>query len=198
MDNSLPNTEIKRRPGGRAEQMVAKVHQVTFELLQTKGYDDIEIPEIAKLAEVNKTSIYRRWSTKLELVMDVALAQLKTDVPLPDTGNIHDDLYQLLVSIAKTLEQPFVQNLFKAWLGYRDDTTQHAKQNFWKTRFLLAEPMVLRAIERGELVATTQARDFLEVAVAPLFYYTLALNIPNTDADIHKAMQRTLMIFSKK
>ncbi len=72
--------------------MVATIHQTTYELLLTTDYEDIEIPEIAKLAQVNKTTIYRRWPTKIELILDVVSTRIKADVELPDTGNTLTDL----------------------------------------------------------------------------------------------------------
>ena len=44
---------------------------------------------------VSKASIYRRWASKEELLVDV-IANLASENPVPDTGHIRDDLVELL------------------------------------------------------------------------------------------------------
>merc|ERR1711969_233232 len=46
------------------------------------------IPEVAELAEVNPTSIYRRWGSIEALLGEVAVAALTQGEPLPDTRDL--------------------------------------------------------------------------------------------------------------
>lgn len=185
------------RPGGRAEKMLTVIYQATYELLQTMDYEKIEIPEIAQLAQVNKTTIYRRWPTKVELILEVALTKIKTEVPLPNTGNVFDDLTLFLKMIAFALQTPFTLNILKALLKNQDEYVQNARKSFWEERFLLAQPLVDRAIQRGELAATTHVREFFELAAAPIFYRILVTGDPVSDQDIELWAQRAILCFSK-
>jgi AcrR family transcriptional regulator len=60
-DADKPNGSGKvRHKGGGTARVTAAVHAATVELLEERGYDQMEIPEIAELALVDKTAIYRR------------------------------------------------------------------------------------------------------------------------------------------
>jgi len=47
--------------------------ETTLELLAEKGYDSLTIDAVAIKAKVGKGTIYRRWSSKMELVIDAAM-----------------------------------------------------------------------------------------------------------------------------
>ncbi|MGN5764899.1 TetR/AcrR family transcriptional regulator C-terminal ligand-binding domain-containing protein [Acinetobacter calcoaceticus] len=195
----MPNTESEvkkqRRPGGRAERMVTAIHQATYQLLLTTDYENIEIPDIAKLAQVNKTTIYRRWPTKIELILDVVSTRIKADVALPDTGDTLKDLCLFLKNIVISLSSPFTLNLLKASLSHPDEQVQTARKHFWEERFMLAKPLIDRAIQRGELSASTQVRDFFELAAAPIFYRVFITADAISDQDIAFFAQRALSYY---
>lgn len=79
----------------------------TLEELATVGLEGLSVERIARAAEVNKTSIYRRWPTRealvaaaLEGVLDSVAAQA------PDTGSLRGDLLGLLEPVVDFLGQP--------------------------------------------------------------------------------------------
>ena len=63
-------------------------------LLAEVGYDRLTMDAIAARAHAGKTTIYRRWQSKAELVVD-ALNSLKGDHKIPDTGSLRNDLHAL-------------------------------------------------------------------------------------------------------
>lgn len=189
--------EVSRRMGGRTARVVAAVHAATLMLLEEKGYDRTEIPEIAERAKVYKTSIYRRWPTKMELVLDVALTHLSTAVPVLDTGSLEGDLASLLSRIATILSTPFARGLLRALLGANelDEDFQQTRSAFWSARFEGAAVIVERAIKRGELAKETNPRHFVELAAAPLFYRTLITGESIGDEDIQRLVYQTRRAF---
>lgn len=179
------------RPGGRAAHVVAAVHAATCSLLDERGYEQLEIPDIAERAGVNKTTIYRRWPTKAELVLDVAVTQMRASVPLSDTGDLVRDLTLLLQSIAAALATPFSQGLLRAMISLAPrEAALVQPERFWGQRFADNATLVQRAIERGEIPRDTDARQLLEMAVAPLFFRTLIMAHPMAESDIEVIAQR--------
>jgi len=86
-------TRESERHGGRpldASRDVA-LRAAALELLAEIGYDRLTIDAVAARARASKTTIYRRWSGKAELVVD-ALKCLKGSPPVPDTGTLRGDL----------------------------------------------------------------------------------------------------------
>ncbi|MFE9319910.1 TetR/AcrR family transcriptional regulator [Nocardia sp. NPDC052278] len=56
------------------------------------GVAKVGIPDISRRAGVRDSSIYRRWGTRENLVLDVMLTARERTLPLPDTGTLHGDL----------------------------------------------------------------------------------------------------------
>ncbi len=195
-DDQAPALGKSRRHGGRAAEVVAAVHTATLALLAEVGYQRMEIPTIAARAAVNKTSIYRRWPSKAELVMDVALTHLRAEVPLPDTGRLHGDLSALLQTIAAALATPFASGLLRAFISSELDAgVAEARALFWHERFRISGEVLTRAIARGELPATCDTRLMLEMAAAPLFFRALATGEPITESEIAAIATRVIAAF---
>jgi AcrR family transcriptional regulator len=86
-----------RRSVGRPRS--AKAHNAilaaTIELLAEAGFEGMTIEAVSNRAEVGKPTIYRRWSSKEDLVLD-ALKALSTDVSVVDTGDFRQDVVAFL------------------------------------------------------------------------------------------------------
>ena len=167
----------RSRPGGRAATVVAAVRKAAFELVAERGYDAVEIPDIAARAGVNRTTVYRRWRSKAELLSDALLDDMRAKVPTPDTGSFRGDLEQLLASIARVLGDPALRGVFHILAGGSDSDASGAaaKTRFWDERFAISGEIVSRAIARGEVPADVSPRAVLELGAAPLFYRILIL-----------------------
>ncbi|TWB46423.1 TetR family transcriptional regulator [Rhizobium sp. ERR 922] len=195
-ERQVRQSSKRGRPGGRSAQVVAAVHAATRALLDEKKYEQLEIPDIAERAGVNKTTIYRRWPTKAELVLDVAVTQMRASVPLPDTGELTRDLTMLLKSIATALATPFSQGLLRAMISLPPrEAALVQPERFWVQRFVDNAAVVERAIERGEISPDTDARQLLEMAVAPLFFQSLIMARPIAESDIDVIARRVVAAF---
>ena len=79
---------------GRGRPRSAEAHQAilsaTLTLLDEIGYRALTIEAVAARAGVGKTTIYRRWPSKLELVVE-AVAEMRPPLPTEDTGSIQGD-----------------------------------------------------------------------------------------------------------
>src|SRR4051812_1829696 len=96
----LRSTAVKAAPrprtGGRSARVVNEVMSATLEVFAQHGYAGLTIEAVALLAGVNKTTVYRRWPSKVEL-LGAALVSLRDEEPEPpDTGSLREDLLQLL------------------------------------------------------------------------------------------------------
>lgn len=191
--------EIQRRsrPGGRSARVVAAVREATLELLLEQGYDGFEIPDAARNAGVHSSTIYRRWPTKQELVADTIGNHMEQQIPMPDTGSLARDLEQLSREVAAVLAQPPLLALLRVQVALVDSTdgVREASQRFWDTRFGRSAVIAERAIARGELSSGTDAKEFNEFAIAPLYLRALVTGRTIDDAFIHTCVRRTLRAF---
>jgi len=86
----------ERRPG-RPRSVAADeaILDATVDLLAEQGFLGLSIEAVAARAGVAKTTIYRRWPTKDDLLMD-AVACLKHAHPEPRGESLRDDLIDMI------------------------------------------------------------------------------------------------------
>lgn len=107
----------RRRDAGRprGEPVEEAVLARTLEELATHGLEQLSVERIARAAELNKTSVYRRWPTRDALVA-AALHRVAEELSLQvaDTGTLRGDLLALASSVAAFIEQPVGRALLRA------------------------------------------------------------------------------------
>lgn len=77
--------------GPRAQKVIERVLHATNEEIARAGYAGLRVEDVAARSGVNKTTIYRRWPTKLELVKAACESVMKLP-ELHDTGDVREDL----------------------------------------------------------------------------------------------------------
>src|SRR5947209_7007741 len=80
----------------RSKEAVLKT---TFQLLMEHGLSGVSIDEVTRRCGVAKTTIYRHWPTRTELLLD-ACAKLGSKFDAPDTGSVHGDVMAIAMGIA--------------------------------------------------------------------------------------------------
>src|SRR6201986_3287208 len=80
-----------RRTGGRSARVRAAVLRATLDALLSCSADDLSIRDVAQRAGVHETSIYRRWGTRANLILDAVQGEIEAAVPPPDTGSLRRD-----------------------------------------------------------------------------------------------------------
>ncbi|MEM6452438.1 MAG: TetR/AcrR family transcriptional regulator [Cyanobacteria bacterium P01_D01_bin.105] len=100
------NDARKKSPGRpRSAASHQAILKATLELLAEVGFEAMSIEAIATRAGVGKTTIYRRYSGKDELVAD-AIESMREEVLVPDTGNLWTDIDALVENAAQITLTP--------------------------------------------------------------------------------------------
>jgi AcrR family transcriptional regulator len=128
-------TNIDKKPPGRprSHQSHQAMLQATLELLAEVGFDAMSIEAIAARAGIGKTTIYRRYVSKAELVAD-AIESIREEVMIPDTGNLQDDLDALIQNAAQITLSPLGRQTVAMIISSAASNTQFA-QIYW-TKYL--------------------------------------------------------------
>src|SRR6187551_3405389 len=79
---------VRPRVEGDREQQIL---DAALEVLADVGYDRLTMDAVAQRARASKATLYRRWNSKLRLVID-ALLTIKQAPTVPDTGSLREDL----------------------------------------------------------------------------------------------------------
>lgn len=170
----------QRRPGGRSARVREAVVRATLAELAEVGYAGLSIESIAGRAGVNKTTLYRRWGTRDELVLEVMLATGRERVPIPDTGSLRDDLLaygRAIIAGSRTPEAEAVVRAVAA-AGGHDSGLADASRRFWAERLSLASEIVKRAAARGEIRTPTDPALVVELVIAPIYFRLLMSGEP--------------------
>jgi AcrR family transcriptional regulator len=173
-------TTIKRRPGGRSARVRADAIAATLAELAERGYSALSIERVAQRAGVNKTSLYRRWGTREELVLDAMLDRAGEHISVPDTGSLREDLLELARTAAANAASPEVAAMARAVAAEspRDGRLAAANGRFWAERLALDGAIVERAIERGEVAPGTDPGRVIESVVGPIHLRLLLTGEP--------------------
>jgi AcrR family transcriptional regulator len=100
------NDARKKSPGRpRSAASHQAILKAALELLSKVGFEAMSIEAIATSAGVGKTTIYRRYSSKDELVAD-AIESIREEVLIPDTGNLWGDIDALIENAAQITLTP--------------------------------------------------------------------------------------------
>jgi len=155
--------------GDRQERVIDSVLRATAEALARSGYAGLRVEEVAALAGVNKTTIYRRWPTKPGLVA-AALEAFRPREEPPETGCLRDDLVTAMGSYIRYARTPIGRGIVRMMQAERSDPTvdKLAREQKQQQRSALV-PLIERAIARGELPATADAEFVNELIFGPLF-----------------------------
>ncbi|MDT5107808.1 MAG: hypothetical protein QOI25_5321, partial [Mycobacterium sp.] len=113
MDSSTRRTRGVQR-GPRSHQVVEKVRDATMAELARVGFPGLTVEGVAKAANVNRTTIYRRWPSKGALLLAVLEPGLERFDHDPDTGSLGGDLLALMLIIAERMALPEGQAVYRA------------------------------------------------------------------------------------
>ena len=173
----------EQRPGGRAERVRTTVLGAAAELLTEVGYEQMRVEDVATRAGVHKTTVYRRWPTKAALTADAAALHSADAVPIPDTGTIVGDLQLLAREVVANIgtEGGARRSRSVAAAAATSDELAAAMHGFWARRLTLSAEVVERAIQRGELPASTDANLIIETVIGPLWVRLLLTGEPITE-----------------
>jgi AcrR family transcriptional regulator len=165
------STPVKRRPGGRSARVQDAVYSAVGKLMATQRPDLITVPMVADLAEVNPTSVYRRWGDIDKLLEEVAVAAFtREEETLPDTGSLEGDLREWARVITDDIVRPRRTRYLRAMVNARDGVLLDACPCWTARREQLGE-MISRARARGE--TTPSVEQVLDHVIAPLYHHVV-------------------------
>lgn len=178
----------------RGERLVDKVLEATVEELAARGYSAVSIEDIAERAAVAKTTIYRRWPTKPELVL-AALGRIADDVTgAGDTGSLRGDLVAMMKSFRDFAMTPRGGSLMRMMIseGTCGEIASVAR-TIRKEKETAPRNVITRAIKRGELPRGSDAKLILDSLFSVVQQSVLFVDEPFDDRRIEQLVDLILL-----
>lgn len=176
------------RPGGRTARTRAAVFDATLAELVERGFDGLSIEAIAARAGVHKTTVYRRWRTKGELVAQALRASADSRLAATGTGEIADDVRQMSRAVLATMRSRAGVAAVRALVSGGESAREVGDviQAFFADRIAQVAPLVAQAVQRGQLPPGTDPDLLFRHAAAPIYYRTLIMgeHLGDADADV--------------
>ncbi|MFJ4470065.1 TetR/AcrR family transcriptional regulator [Streptomyces sp. NPDC089424] len=173
------------RPGGRTARVRAAVLRAAGDVLAEQGFAHLDLADVARRAEVGRTTVYRRWGSVTGLVADLLMDMAEQSLPREETGSVLGDLLANARLVGRTLADPRQGALFRAVIAAAvcDERTAAALRRFYEVRVAEWAPCVEQGVARGELPLGTDAAAVVRAVSAPLYYELLTTGVaPDTPA----------------
>jgi AcrR family transcriptional regulator len=178
--------------GSRAARVVEDVLQATAEALASGGYVALRIDDVAARSGVNKTTIYRRWPTKADLVA-ATLTHLRPAAEPPNTGSLRDDLLAMLRESIAMCSSPIGRGITRMLQTDRADPEVERMTRGLRESFrVLREQTVQAAIARGELPPAAPARLIVDLVFSPIVLRAVIRGETIDDADAVRIVDTVL------
>jgi AcrR family transcriptional regulator len=148
------------------------------------GYDGLSVERVASCAGVAKTTIYRRYPTKLDLVM-AALERAKEGVRVPEgSGSLREDLLDMARSYLAMFESPSIGRAIPMLLASkaRSDELAGAHADFVRARRAPGYELIREGIDRGELPRGTDPTMVADLLFGAIFTRVFVTGQPIDDA----------------
>ncbi|MEV5149934.1 TetR/AcrR family transcriptional regulator [Streptomyces sp. NPDC052727] len=180
-----PSARPRRRaPAGAAvlrKDVTEAIRAAVFEELAAVGYARMSIEGIARRAGVGKTAVYRRWRSKLHLVLDVVSAMAVTGFPVPDTGSLEGDLRLLYEVTSRALRHPVASQIIpdlQAEAARNPEIAQAFQKALRDGQEGVASRIVAAAEGRGEVRAGVDPDLALDLISGPLYWRSVVIRSP--------------------
>ncbi|MFD3550225.1 TetR/AcrR family transcriptional regulator [Streptomyces sp. NPDC058655] len=180
----------RRQPAGAAvlrEDVTAAIREAVVEELAAVGFARMSIEGIARRAGVGKTAVYRRWKSKLHLVLDLVGAFAADGLPVPSTGSLYGDVRALLEVMTHVLRHPVASAVIPDLLveaARNPEIADAVRGALLDGQRRMAEGIVSEAVARGELPASVTPDHALDLLIGPLYWRQVVVRDAVTGAQL--------------
>ncbi|AWI31024.1 TetR/AcrR family transcriptional regulator [Streptomyces tirandamycinicus] len=175
----------------RSTEADAAILDATRAALVELGWSRLTLGDVAARAGVAKTTVYRRWAGKSELVVD-AVAELFDELELPDRGSLAADIEGVVLQFAALLERPEARTALMAVVA--ESTTDVPLRERIRVSIVDRQKRLVlegraRAQARGELpeepdpVAAARAADLIFDVIAGSVVHRALVSCEPVDRD---------------
>jgi len=160
-----------------------EILDAALDVLAETGYDGMTIDMVAARAKAGKATLYRRWASKPELVLDAVACMKSKDLDLaspPDTGTLRGDLVAMVRSptIRESERKLKVMAGIVSMIARDPDLAAAARDALIEPRAAANRIIFQRAIDRGEISADADVETLCTIGPSMVAYRVLMLRLP--------------------
>lgn len=180
-------------PDPRVERSQRVILSAALELLGETGYGGLTVEAVAARAGVGKSTIYRHWPGKLELVED-AVRSLKAGIVCPAGGSVRDRVTGLLQCVATGMADSTWSTCLPAIIDAAERDPEvlaiHRRVSLERRQILI--DLLTEGVANGEIAADVDVGLLAECLVGPIMIRRLLLHEPFDPADVPRLVAALL------
>ncbi|WP_039653307.1 TetR/AcrR family transcriptional regulator [Clostridium tyrobutyricum] len=152
--------ETNRNIRKRGNVLLESIYDATVKVIKEVGYANLTFQQIAKTAKTSRTVIYRRWSTKFDLIREIKeyRKSIVLDGELFDeiqkTESLREDLLQMITLYQKVYMEvgPEIMSAFLFELSQNNDKIAEIKIIAKEKNIMIMKKLLEFARERGDKI----------------------------------------------
>jgi AcrR family transcriptional regulator len=174
------DVDHRKRPRRRGAALESAILDAVLTELTEVGYARLSVERVAERAGASKASLYRRWPSKVELVMDAVYHVFPHSGSPPDTGSLRGDLIAMMTAVADQLAGPAGQALSGILSDALSDPDQARRVRSYArgTSQEAMREIVRRAVARGEVDPAAVTERRLEAGHALMRHQFITRGVP--------------------
>jgi AcrR family transcriptional regulator len=192
---AAPSGDHRTRPRRRGHALDRAILEATLVEIDMSGYAALSMERVAERARASKASLYRRWPSKVELVLAAVYGLLPDPAAAADTGSLRGDLLALFRSAAGLLAGPAgtaIRGLISEAL--RDPELAAQLRRYTRGRGVAAmRDIVRQAMEGGELPPAMITARQLEAGLSVMRFHFLVHGGPVPDQVIVEIVDEVVL-----
>jgi AcrR family transcriptional regulator len=173
------------------------IMNASVEVLADKGPSGFTVDEVAARAGCGKATIYRRWPSRANLLLDTA-HRMGLEPDLVDTGSARDDLVALMSQLGTKLRETPAGRIMPAVIAEAsvNPEMRAVLGAFVRDRRQRPRAVVIRGIERGQLRPDTDVELLLDLLGGTVFYRELVSGEPADEEFVGRLLDVVLAAFT--
>lgn len=179
-DTSAPATKLGRK---RDHTRDPEILDAALDVLAEVGYDRMTMDMVAARAKAGKATVYRRWPSKADLVVEAVACMKKSDLDpsdLPDTGTLRGDLIAIMKphNVVDAEKKLRVMAGLVSMLAENPEFGDAVNAAIVEPRAAINRKLLQRAADRGEIRPDADIEQLALLGPSMASYRVLVLRKP--------------------
>jgi AcrR family transcriptional regulator len=171
-----------RRAPGRPRSLEADeaILEASVDVFAEVGFEALTMEGVAARAGVGKNTLYRRYPSKLDLVVSAVRCYTNVGAPPPDTGTTRGDVQAIVDDLVAIVTDTPMGRMLPILIAIRTRVPEldAAYAEIVSDKRARSAAVVRRGIERGDFRVDVDADAVVDAFVSPIFYRFLVTHAP--------------------
>ena len=184
-------SQARKRPGGRTERNRQQVAAAVLQLIGD-GRLEFELQEVAALAGVHRSTLFRRWPDRSALIAE-ALAEHVSHLNIAFSGSWQEDLRRIAFGLRDFLNDPIETAMNRMLVSSNNEVFREQMFRHWAPIIATLHAPLADAQREGEIPADADPAALISMLISPIIVSTVFMRSPPDDAFVELLVRQTIL-----